>query len=183
MGRLVSVRPSIIAAGLAAALASVSAVRGGDAHFDVGVPASGPVGSGYAIAPDGIGLPAGHGTAAEGRIVYTASCASCHGPDLEGQKAIGAPPLIGGRGTLASAKPLKTVESYWPYATTVFDYIHRAMPFNAPGSLTDDQVYAVTAYVLARGHVIDDGLAVDAGSLPKIRMPNAAGFVPDPRFK
>jgi S-disulfanyl-L-cysteine oxidoreductase SoxD len=175
------VRPSIIAAGLTAALASASAVHGGDAHFDVGVPVSRSVVSDYAVAPDGIGLPAGHGTSAEGRVVYTNACASCHGPDLEGQKAIGAPPLIGGRGTLASAKPLKTVESYWPYATTVFDYIRRAMPFNAPGSLTDDQVYAVTAYVLARGHVIEDGFAVDAHSLSQIRMPNAAGFKPDPR--
>jgi hypothetical protein len=91
--------------------------------------------------------------------------------------------LIGGRGTLASPKPLKTVESYWPYATTLFDYVRRAMPFNAPGSLTDDEVYAVAALILASGHVIAPDAALDENSLPKVAMPNRLGFYRDPRPK
>jgi len=130
----------------------------------------------FAISPDGAGLPAGHGSVGEGAVVYAAKCAACHGQDLEGMKAIGAPPLIGGRNSLAT-KPLKTVESYWPYATTLFDYVKRAMPMNAPGSLSDDEVYAVSAYILARAHIIQDASTVDAKTLPLIRMPNRSGFV------
>ena len=89
--------------------------------------------------------------------------------------------LIGGRGTLASANPVVTVESYWPYATTLFDYIRRAMPFSAPGSLSNDEVYAVTAYVLAEGNLIDKAMVIDAESLPEVQMPNRDGFIPDPR--
>ena len=136
-----------------------------------------------AIPPSGAGLPPGHGTAGEGATVYANACVACHGAKLEGIDATGAPALVGGRGTLASAKPVKTVESYWPYATTVFDYVRRAMPFNAPGSLTDDQVYAVTAYILAEGHVIDPALALSAQTLPGVQMPNKDGFVRDPRPK
>jgi cytochrome c len=80
-----------------------------------------------------------------------------------------------------TAKPFKTVESYWPYATTVFDYVRRAMPFDAPGSLPDDEVYAVTAYVLASGKIISETKVMDASSLPKVEMPNRNGFLPDPR--
>lgn len=134
-----------------------------------------------AIPPSGVGLPAGHGTPAEGAKVFAGQCAACHGAKLEGIKAAGAPALIGGRGTLTSVKPVKTVESYCPYATTLFDYVKRAMPFNAPGSLSDDEVYAVTAYILAQGRVIPSDATIDAASLPKVRMPNAAGFEPDPR--
>lgn len=134
-----------------------------------------------AIPPSGAGLPAGHGTTAEGAVVYAERCAACHGGKLEGIKATGAPALVGGRGTLTATKPVKTVESSWPYATTLFDYVKRAMPFAAPGSLTDDQVYAVVAYILVHDKVIAPGETMDAGSLPKVRMPNAAGFVPDPR--
>jgi S-disulfanyl-L-cysteine oxidoreductase SoxD len=108
----------------------------------------------FAIPPSGAGLPPGSGTAPQGADVYATQCVACHGDKLQGVSAIGAPALVGGRGTLATGKPVRTVESYWPYATTVFDYVKRAMPFNAPGSLTDDQVYAVTAYILSTGHVI-----------------------------
>lgn len=134
-----------------------------------------------AIAPSGAQLPPGHGTAAEGAIVYAGQCAACHGDKLQGVKAIGGPALAGGRNTLASAKPIKTVESFWPYATTLFDYVRRAMPFNAPGSLSDTQVYAVVAYILVHDEVITPGETIDAKSLPKVRMPNVDGFVPDPR--
>lgn len=133
------------------------------------------------VQPSGAGLPAGHGTAAEGALVYAGQCAACHGDKLQGIKATGGPALAGGRGTLATKKPVKTVESNWPYATTLFDYVKRAMPFNAPGSLSDEQVYAVVAYILAQDKVIAPDEAMNAASLPKVQMPNAAGFVPDPR--
>ena len=118
---------------------------------------------------------------AAGADVFAGQCAACHGDKLQGVKAAGGPALVGGRGTLASKKPVKTVESNWPYATTLFDYVRRAMPFNAPGSLSDDQVYAVVAYILAQDKIIAPDATLDARSLPAVRMPNADGFVPDPR--
>ena len=119
----------------------------------------------------------------DGKKVYAESCAACHGEKLEGLPPPGAggDKLIGGRGSLASAAPVKTVESYWPYASTLFDYVKRAMPFNAPGNLTDDQVYAVTAYILGEANIVPKTAVMDAASLPKVEMPNRKGFVPDPR--
>ena len=134
----------------------------------------------FAIPPDGAGLPAGSGSVAQGKQVYAEKCMACHGDKLQGVKPTGGLPLIGGRGTLTSAKPLKTTESYWPYATTMFDYIKRAMPFNAPGSLKDDEVYAVVAYILAEGHVVGEDATLDKASLPKVQMPNRNGFRPYP---
>ena len=131
--------------------------------------------------PDGAGLPDGHGTLAEGEEVYAQQCASCHGEDLEGMSEIGAPRLIGGRGTLDSDGPVKTIESYWPHASTVYDYVHRAMPLQSPGSLDPDQVYAVTAYILGRAGIVDEDVELDRETLAEIEMPNADGFVPDPR--
>lgn len=129
--------------------------------------------------PDGRGLPEGSGTVMQGEKVYMQTCVACHGANLEG--GIG-DRLIGGRGSLVNndpAKaPIKTVESYWPYATTLFDYVKRAMPFNAPGSLTDDQVYAVSAYILAKGNIIPPDALMDKTSLPKVEMPNRDGFIP-----
>ncbi|XSG82108.1 MAG: c-type cytochrome [Methyloligella sp. ZOD6] len=130
----------------------------------------------FAIPPDGAGLPEGSGTASAGEEVYATACAMCHGQKLEGIHATGAPPLAGGRGTLNQVPADKTVESYWPYATTLFDYVKRAMPFHAPGSLTDDQVYAVTAYILAEGGIIEEDEVMNKDSLPKVEMPNADGF-------
>jgi S-disulfanyl-L-cysteine oxidoreductase SoxD len=137
----------------------------------------------FAIPPDGRGLPPGRGTAAEGAKVYAETCASCHGEKLEGipRPGVGGDKLIGGRGTLAGEAPVKTIESYWPYATTVFDYVKRAMPFSAPGSLSDDQVYGVVAYILAQAKIIQPTDVMDKESLPRVRMPNRDGFVPDPR--
>ena len=124
----------------------------------------------FAIPPDGRGLPAGKGTYAEGQRLYAESCAACHGDKL-----------IGGRGTLNTEAPVKTIESYWPYASTIFDYVKRAMPFQAPGSLTDAQVYSVVAYILGEANIVPKNVTLDATSLPKVAMPNRDGFVPDPR--
>jgi cytochrome c len=132
----------------------------------------------FAIPPDGTGLPSGEGSVQQGQSVYVEKCAACHGATLQGSKLIGAPALIGGRGTLTT-KPLKTVESYWPYATTLFDYIKRAMPMTAPGSLSNDQVYAVSAYILAQAHILPENAVLDAKTLTQIRMPNRQGFVSD----
>jgi cytochrome c len=133
------------------------------------------------VMPDGRGLPKGSGNYTKGKEVYTAKCLACHGADLAGVKGTGAAALIGGRGSLASGKPKKTVESYWPYASTVFDYVKRAMPFNAPGSLSDDEVYAVVAYVLGEANIFDKSATLNSRSLAKIEMPNKDGFIADPR--
>jgi cytochrome c len=126
------------------------------------------------IRPDGKGLPTGGGTAIEGEAVHGAKCAACHG--VKGIKGP-ADPLVGGTGTLASKKPVKTVGSYWPYATTLFDYVRRAMPYNAPKSLSNDEVYAVSAYLLFLNGIIEPGARMDAKTLPLVRMPNRDGFV------
>jgi S-disulfanyl-L-cysteine oxidoreductase SoxD len=133
---------------------------------------------GAPIAPSGAGLPEGSGTAAAGREVFAAQCARCHGPKAQGD--IG-PTLVGGQGSLQSARPLKTVGSFWPYATTVWDYIDRAMPFDKPGLLKPSEVYAVTAYILNLNGIIGETDVMDAKSLPKVKMPNRDGFVADPR--
>jgi len=130
--------------------------------------------------PNGIGLPDGKGTAAQGESVYRDKCASCHGPNGEGVPPQGTQ-LVGGVGSLASDNPVRTVGSYWPYATSVWDYIHRAMPQNQPGSLSADDTYAVTAFLLSRNKIIDTSEVMDKESLPKVRMPNRDGFIPDAR--
>jgi mono/diheme cytochrome c family protein len=135
-------------------------------------------GLGAAIAPDGGGLPEGSGTVAAGREVYVAQCARCHGAKAEG--GIGAA-LVGGQGTLATARPVKTVGSFWPYATTVWDYVNRAMPFDRPGQLKPAEVYAVVAYILNINGIIRNDQTMDARTLPKVIMPNRDGFVADPR--
>jgi len=133
---------------------------------------------GSAIAPDGTGLPPGSGSVAEGRRVFAAQCARCHGPSGEGD--VGAR-LVGGQGTLKTPKPLRTVGSFWPYATTLWDYVNRAMPFDKPGSLTPQEVYAAAAFVLNLNGIIRDDEVMDAATLPKVQMPNRLGFVADPR--
>jgi len=133
---------------------------------------------GSAIAPDGRGLPAGAGTVAAGRELFAAQCARCHGPNGEGD--VGAR-LVGGQGTLRTPRPLKTVGSFWPYATTLWDYVNRAMPFDRPGLLTPPEVYAAVAFVLNLNGIIEEDRVMDATSLPKVKMPNRDGFVADPR--
>jgi mono/diheme cytochrome c family protein len=130
--------------------------------------------------PSGAGLPDGKGTAAQGEPVYRDKCASCHGPNGEGNMPQG-PQLVGGIGTLATANPVRTVGSFWPYATSVWDYIHRAMPQTQPGSLSADDTYAVTAFLLNRNKIIEADEVMNKESLPKVHMPNRDGFIPDAR--
>jgi cytochrome c len=132
------------------------------------------------VRPDGKGLPDGGGTATLGKAIYRDNCEACHGPN--GQGGI-KDRLNGGLGTLATDKPIKTVGSYWPYATTLFDYIRRAMPYPAPGSLSAGDTYAVTAYILNINGLLPEDAQLDKNTLPKVVMPNHAGFIPDHVFE
>jgi len=126
------------------------------------------------VAPDGNGLPAGSGSVSAGAKVYADKCQSCHGAQGKGGPM---DQLTGGVGTIASAKPVKTPISYWPSATTIFDYVRRAMPLQSPESLPDDEVYAVTAYLLSIDKIVPEDAVLDAKSLPQVKMPNRDGFV------
>ena len=128
------------------------------------------------VRADGAGLPPGQGSVEQGAALFASTCAACHGERGE-HPVIPALRLAGGRGTLATPGAVQTVGSYWPYATTLFDYIRRAMPFSAPESLTADQVYGVTAYLLHLNGIVPDGTVLDAATLPKVQMPNRNGFV------
>ena len=130
------------------------------------------------VLPDGAGLPAGKGTAVEGKDVYDRRCSECHGNELQGGDSSA---LVGGQGTLATPKPLKTVGSYWPHATTIWDYTNRAMPFDTPGVLTNDQLYAVVAFILYKNGIIKETDEMNRETLPRVKMPNADGFVKDDR--
>ncbi len=126
------------------------------------------------VRPDGTGLPPGAATAATGKAVYAAKCAACHGiTGVEGPHNR----LVA---QAVNAKE-KTIGNYWPYATTLFDYVRRAMPYNAPGSLTDEEVYAVTAFLLQANGLIDSTVVLDARRLPRVIMPAQGRFVPDDR--
>ena len=130
------------------------------------------------VSSSGGGLPPGKGTVRQGAEVYAAKCAKCHGPTgTEGPYDV----LVGGRDTLKTTKPLKTIGSYWPYATTLYDYINRAMPFDAPQSLTSDEIYAVIAWLLYQNKIIAEKTVLDASTLQTVDMPNRLGFIRDPR--
>jgi mono/diheme cytochrome c family protein len=141
--------------------------------------------------PDGHGLPAGQGTFAEGKRVFTTRCMMCHGRNGEGvrQGTVQLGPALIGRkpgdafdfNASVKNEGTKTIGNYWPYATTVFDYVRRAMPFDRPGSLSNADVYAVTAYLLARNQIIDSTTVIDAKTLVKVKMPSAGKFVRDDR--
>jgi cytochrome c len=126
------------------------------------------------VAPDGRGLPPGSGSVSAGAAVFAKNCQVCHGAKGGGKPQ---DQLTGGLGTLASVKPVKTPASYWPVATTLFDYIRRAMPITSPQSLTNDEVYAVTAYILSIDGIVPADTVLDAKSLPRVKMPNKDGFV------
>jgi mono/diheme cytochrome c family protein len=130
------------------------------------------------VTPDGKGLRPGSSTAAAGKDVYTRRCETCHGPTgKEGPQEV----LSGGQGSLTSQRPQKTVGSYWPYATTLWDYINRAMPFDHPGTMTADEIYGATAYVLYLNGIVREQDVLNQTTLPQIQMPNRDGFVVDPR--
>jgi mono/diheme cytochrome c family protein len=127
------------------------------------------------VSPDGAGLPPGSGTPKQGEAVYASKCLACHG-----EKGAGKPndALVGGIGSLAGDKPaLKTIGSFWPYATTIFDYVRRSMPYNESKTLTNDELYAVAAYILQLNGIIGENDTMKAQTLPKVHMPNRDGFV------
>jgi mono/diheme cytochrome c family protein len=135
------------------------------------------------VEPDGAGLPAGSGTSEQGAAIFADNCALCHGDGGKGGVAMGnsgapaAPPVVDARARVGIDETTTTIANYWPYATTLFDYIRRAMPWTSPRSLTDDQVYALTAYILAQNKLIEASQVIDARTLPKVQMPNRDGFV------
>jgi len=176
----------LVAAGCATQRAGdVPQIAYGGAKLNLGaVPTPAEMARYFSYPADGRSLPSGAGTYAQGEKVYQTKCMACHGDKLQGTPL--GDRLIGGRGTLVNNNPakapVKTVESYWPYATSVFDYVKRAMPFNAPGSLTDDEAYAVVAYILGEANIVPKNAVINATTLAKVEMPNRNGFVsPDPR--
>ena len=125
------------------------------------------------ILPDGTGLPPGGGTPAEGARVYAAKCSACHGQNGKG----GANAALAGGNPIKDMESEKTIANFWPFATTVFDYIRRAMPWRQPRSLTNDEVYALTAYIFSLNKIIGENDAMNAQTLPKVQMPNRGGFI------
>lgn len=125
------------------------------------------------IGPDGAGLPPGSGTPAQGETIFNTKCIACH---AQGSGTVN-DQLVGGQGTLTSTTPIKTIGSYWPYATTVFDYVRRAMPYPTPHSLNDQEVYALTAYLLSLNGIIAKDAVMDAKTLPLVKMPNRGNFI------
>jgi cytochrome c len=153
-----------------------------DTKFGFGQPASKEEIAGWDIdvLPDGTGLPPGSATVEDGKAAFARYGAAWHGPEGEGTEY--APRLVGGIGSLDTDAPVKTVGSYWPYATSVFSYIRRAMPANAPQTLSADEYYALTAWVLWANGIIDEDQVIDQDTLPQVVMPNHDGFTsPDPR--
>lgn len=143
---------------------------------ELGVPATPEQIAGWniSVAPNGANLPAGSGTVAQGAAIYSTQCIACHGVNGEGGSG---DRLSGGHNTLASGSAIKTVGSYWPYASTIFDYVRRAMPYQQPGTLSNEQVYALTAYLLQINGIIDEDTVMNAKTLPAVEMPNKDGFV------
>ncbi len=164
----------------AAALLLAAGHAGAQPRYGLGTPATAEQMRGWDIdvRPDGAGLPPGRGSVAAGAGLYAQHCAACHGPAGNQGALVPALRLAGGQGSLRSPRPLLTVGSYWPYATTLFDYVRRAMPFNAPQSLTAEELYGVTGYVLHLNGLLPADAVVDAASLAALRMPNRDGFRP-----
>ena len=178
MSRLV--KTVYVAFFLMAILAAMPALAE-SAQYGIGTPATTEEIAGWDIdiRPDGKGLPPGSGSVEDGEMLYEEQCASCHGSFGEGVGRY--PVLAGGEGTLTNERPEKTVGSYWPYASTLWDYIHRAMPFPQPQSLSDEEVYAITAYVLYLNDLVEDDFVLAADNLASIEMPNQDGFFFDDR--
>ena len=165
-----------LAAAALAACANLPSAPGRPPAFGAAVSAEEVARWDISIPPGGAGLPGGGGSARQGLKVYEEKCQSCHGAKGAGKPADA---LVGGIGSLAGKTPLRTVGSYWPYATTLFDYVRRAMPITNPLSLTDDEVYAVSAYVLFLNGIVGEDAVMNAQTLPQVKMPNRDGFVSD----
>jgi cytochrome c len=175
-------RIALCAAAYVFALIASAAFAAEPGHYGYGTPATPQQIAGWDIdvRPDGQGLPPGSGTVKRGGDVFAEQCAACHGTFGEGEGRF--PKLAGGEGTLTSERPEPTVGSYWPFATTLWDYINRAMPFYAPHTLSSNDVYALTAYVLNLNNIVENNFIADRTSLPKVKMPNHDHFIwQDPR--
>lgn len=131
------------------------------------------------VRPDGVGLPAGKGSAKDGEKIYLERCAACHGEFGEGAGRF--PVLVGGHGTLTKEAPDKTIGSFWPYASTVFDYVRRAMPFGSAQSLTADETYALTAFLLSMNEVVKDDFVLSKENFASVKLPNVEAFYDDDR--
>jgi S-disulfanyl-L-cysteine oxidoreductase SoxD len=171
----------MLATTTAAADPSPKMPSGGTVRYNIGQPLTPDqiTAIDISVLPTGEGLPEGKGTARDGAKIYAVHCAACHGDRGEGRGDFVA--LVGGRGTLSTDQPVLTVGSYWPTPTTIFDYIRRGMPYNTPGILSTDEVYAVTAWILEKNDILPTDTVLDRSRLLKVRMPNRNGFVPDPR--
>lgn len=172
---------NVVFALLACALLLPSALLAKPGEYGLGQPATQAEISAWNddVSPAGGNLPAGSGSVAQGQQIYAAQCAACHG-----DKGQGGPmdKLVGGQGTLGTKAPVKTVGSYWPYATTLFDYVRRAMPFTSPGTLSNEQVYAVSAYILYMNGIVPQNAVMNAKALAAVKMPNQDDFLmKDPR--
>ncbi|MDU8911195.1 c-type cytochrome [Aestuariicoccus sp. MJ-SS9] len=172
------VAPAAPAGGL---IGSADAATGSDAHYGLGRPALPEELAAWDldVSPDGTGLPDGSGSVADGEVLFAENCAACHGVFAEG---VGNwPKLAGGEGTLADDDPVKTVGSYWPYLSTVWDYVNRSMPFGNAQSLTPDEVYAITAYILYSNWLVEDDFVLSKDTFAEVEMPNADNFIVDDR--
>jgi S-disulfanyl-L-cysteine oxidoreductase SoxD len=167
-------RSTVLAASLAFAACAGTAGAADAPRFGQPISPADAAAWDISIGPDGVGLPSGSGTPAQGAVVFAEKCAACHG-----DKGQGGPNarLVGGQIT-GDGPVVKTVGSYWPYATTLFDFVRRAMPWTSTKSLTNDEVYAVSAYVLRMNNIIGDNDVLDAKTLPQVKMPNRDGFIP-----
>jgi S-disulfanyl-L-cysteine oxidoreductase SoxD len=172
--------PAVVAAVTILATSAPNVGAQESTRFEVGQPATEADLSPWDIdiGIDGAGLPAGRGSVQDGKAIYEQKCLACHGVEGQGKPM---DRLAGGKGTLKSAVPVKTIGSYWPHATTVFDYVRRAMPLDKPQSLAANEVYALTAYLLHLNGIVKANSVMNAQTLPRVRMPNAAAFRPDPR--
>jgi len=167
---------SVLRIGFAALTATVLATAAAQEGPDLGETPSPELVAAWdiSVSPDGAGLPSGSGTAVEGAPLYRVNCLVCHGQEGEGLLN---DRLVGGHGTIGGPAARKTVGSYWPYATTIFDYIRRAMPYLQPRSLTNDEVYALTAYLLYLNGIIDENETMNSATLPAVDMPNRDNFI------
>jgi S-disulfanyl-L-cysteine oxidoreductase SoxD len=171
----------LLAAGIALVASAAAAQTTMPAYKGIGTPATKQEiqAQDISISPEGKGLPPGSGSAKDGAAIFAEKCMVCHGPNAEGGK-IG-PSLVSSKDaheSLTTMKPERSLGAYWPYATMVWDYIHRAMPRNQGGTLTPSEVYALTAFILFKNGIIQEGDVLDAKTLPKVQMPNRNGFVP-----